>query len=95
MQQLSDRGTKEQPNGEDVSNPPLGIAIMSSYTQKFVGSAYPVNSVLEAKPPTGVDLYSRFALAGALCWYVLLSLTQLHHPRCHDARRCGQDPYPA
>lgn len=48
---------------------------MSSYTQNFIGSAYPVHSVAEVlgekKPPTGVDLYARFALAGALCWYVL------------------------
>lgn len=53
---------------------PLVIS-MSSYTQNFIGSAYPVHSVAEAlgekKPPTGVDLYARFALAGALCWYVL------------------------
>ncbi|WFD18607.1 mitochondrial phosphate carrier protein [Malassezia caprae] len=38
-----------------------------SYTQNFVGAAYPVPSIVEKAPPTGVDLYSRFALAGALC----------------------------
>ncbi|WFD00833.1 mitochondrial phosphate carrier protein [Malassezia yamatoensis] len=42
-----------------------------SYTQSFIGGTYPVHSVAELikekKPPTGVDLYSRFALAGALC----------------------------
>lgn len=43
---------------------------MSSFTKNFLGSAYPVHSVTESKPPTGIDLYSRFALAGALCWYV-------------------------
>ncbi|WFD32126.1 adenylate cyclase [Malassezia sp. CBS 17886] len=41
--------------------------VMSSYTNKFVGSAYPVHSVIEGKAPTGVDLYARFALAGAVC----------------------------
>lgn len=45
-----------------------------SYTQNFLGAAYPIHSLTEKltekKPPTGVDLYSRFALAGALCWYV-------------------------
>lgn len=56
------------------------VITMSSYTQNFIGSAYPVHSVAEVlgekKPPTGVDLYARFALAGALCWYVL------RHPLC-------------
>ncbi|WFD36500.1 mitochondrial phosphate carrier protein [Malassezia cuniculi] len=44
---------------------------MASYMNKFVGAAYPVHSPIEnilPKPePTGVDLYSRFFLAGALC----------------------------
>lgn len=43
---------------------------MVSYINSFVGSAYPVHSVTESKPPTGINLYSRFALAGAICWYV-------------------------
>lgn len=39
-----------------------------SFIQNFVGAAYPIHAPVEGKPaPTGVDLYSRFALAGALC----------------------------
>ena len=44
---------------------------MASYMNKFVGAAYPIRSPAESAPakvdPTGVDLYSRFFLAGALC----------------------------
>lgn len=45
-----------------------------SYIQNFMGASYPIHSAAEikdavtpAKPPTGVDLYARFALAGAIC----------------------------
>lgn len=47
---------------------------MASYMNKFVGAAYPIRSPAEGAPaapakvdPTGIDLYSRFFLAGALC----------------------------
>ncbi|SPO26177.1 probable phosphate transport protein MIR1 [Ustilago trichophora] len=42
---------------------------MATFTERFTKGAYPIHSVAEAvKPgPQGVDLYSRFFLAGALC----------------------------
>ena len=47
-----------------------------SYIQNFMGASYPIHSAAEikdavtpAKPPTGVDLYARFALAGACLLY--------------------------
>ena len=40
---------------------------MASFSEKFTQGSYPIRSPLEAKP-TGLDLYSRFFLAGALCW---------------------------
>lgn len=39
---------------------------MGSYMNKFVGNAYPIHAPLESGP-TGVDLYARFTLAGAIC----------------------------
>lgn len=39
---------------------------MASFSEKFTQGSYPIRSPLEAKP-TGLDLYSRFFLAGALC----------------------------
>ncbi|EST08555.1 Mitochondrial substrate/solute carrier [Kalmanozyma brasiliensis GHG001] len=42
---------------------------MATFQERFTKGAYPIHSVAEAvKPgPQGVDLYSRFFLAGALC----------------------------
>lgn len=43
---------------------------MATFQERFTKGVYPIHSVAEAvKPgPQGVDLYSRFFLAGALCW---------------------------
>ena len=46
------------------------IAKMATFTERFTKGTYPIHSVAEsvAPGPKGVDLYSRFFLAGALCW---------------------------